>query len=64
MAFKFHELNVRLMTDLHDYENKDNVQVQLKIPYTLFKAMLDHVVLAKQSNRPNKIDYQKCFEYL
>ena len=54
-----HELNVILITDLRDYENKDYFQVQLKIPSPLFKAILDHVVSDKPSNRPNKIDYRK-----
>ena len=54
-----HYLNVRLITDLRDYENKDNPQVQLKIPSPSFKAMLDHVASTKPSNRPNNIDYQK-----
>ena len=60
MASKFHELNVRLITDPRDYENKENLQVQLEIPPPSFKAMIDHVVSA----RPNKIIYHKtAFHY-
>ena len=44
--------------DLCDYEKKDDIQVQLKIPSPPFKAMLDHVTSAESSNRPKKIDYQ------
>ena len=59
MAYKLHELNVGLITDLRYYENKDDIQVQLKIPSLSFKAMLDHVLSAKPSNRPKQIDHQK-----
>ena len=45
--------------DLCGYKNKDNLQVQLKIPSQPFKEILDHVTSAEPSNRPNKIDYQK-----
>ena len=45
--------------DLCGYENKDDLQVLLKIPSPPFKAMLDHVTSAEPSNIPNKIDYQK-----
>ena len=45
-ACKLHELNVRLIMDPHDYENKDDLQVQLKIPSPSFNTMLDHVALA------------------
>ena len=51
--------NVRLITDLRDYKNKDNLQVKLKIPSPSFKVMLDHVASAKPLNIPNKIDHQK-----
>ena len=51
-ACKIHEFNVRLITDLYDYENKDDLQVQLKIPSPLFKVILDHDKLPKQSNNP------------
>ena len=44
--------------DLRGYENKDDLQVQLKIPSLPFKSMIDHVTSAEPSNRPNKIDYQ------
>ena len=47
MECKLHELNVKLIMDLRYYENKDDIQVQLKIPYPSFKAMLDHVASAK-----------------
>ena len=59
MASKFHELNVRLITDPRDYENKENLQVQLKIPSPSFKTILDHVASANPSNRPKKMDYRK-----
>ena len=57
-ACKLHEFNIRLITDLCGYENKDDLQVQLRIPSPPFKAMLDHVTSAEPSNIPNKIDYQ------
>ena len=44
--------------DLCCYKNKDDIQVQLKIPSPPFKAMIDHVTSAESSNRPNKIYYQ------
>ena len=44
--------------DLRGYENKDDLQVKLKIPSPPFKAMLDHIMPAEPSNRPNKIYYQ------
>ena len=50
---------MRLITDPHDYENKDDLQVQLKIPSPSFKAMLDHLASAEPPNIPNKIDYRK-----
>ena len=59
MAFQLHEFNVRLIMYIHDYENKENIQVQLKIPSPSFKVMLDHAALSEQSNRPNKIVNQK-----
>ena len=43
MAYKLYDLNVRLITDLRDYENKDDLQIQLKITSLSFKAMLHHV---------------------
>ena len=52
-------MNVRLISDLCGYENKDDLQVQLKTPSPPFKEMLDHVTPAEPSNKPNKIDYQK-----
>ena len=58
-ACKLNELNVRLIMDLCVQENKNVLQVQLKIPSPPFKAMLDHVTSAEPSNRPNKIYYQK-----
>ena len=61
MAFKLNELNVRLITDLHNYENKDDLQVQIKTPSSSFKVMLDNVAPAEPSNRP-EIDYQKKSE--
>ena len=66
-ARKLNELNVTLIMDLCDYENKDNLQVQLKIPSPSFKAIIDHVASAEPSNRPKKTDYQKtlnCYESL
>ena len=42
-----HEFNVRLITDLRDYENKYDLQVQLEIPYISFKAILYHVASSK-----------------
>ena len=45
--------------DLRQSENKDTIQVQRKVPFLAFKAMLDYVALDKPLNRPNKIDYQK-----
>ena len=57
-ACKLHEFNVILITDLRGYENKDDIQVQLKIPSPPFKEMLDHITSAEPSNIPNKIDYK------
>ena len=54
-ACKLHELNVRLITDLCGYENKDDLQVQLKIPSPPFKAILDNFTSAEPSNRPIKL---------
>ena len=59
MAYKLHELNVRLSTDLRDYAKKDDLQVQLKIPYPSFNAMIDHVASAEPSNRPKQLITKK-----
>ena len=59
MACKLYEFNFTIITDFCDYENKDNIQVQLKTPSPSFKEMLDHYTLAEQSNIPNKTDWQK-----
>ena len=48
MARKLHELDVRLIMDLIDYENKDNLQVQLKNTSPSFKVVIDHVALVEQ----------------
>ena len=47
MARKLYELNVKLSTYIRDYENKDYLQFQLKIPSPSFKAMLDHIPSAE-----------------
>ena len=58
-ACKFHKSNVILITDIRYYENKENIQVQLKIPSLSFKVMLDHVASAKPPNIPKIKYYQK-----
>ena len=47
--------------DICDYENKDDLQFQLKIPSLSFKSMLDHVASAEPSNRPKQIYHQFVF---
>ena len=54
-ACKQYDLNIELITYLRDYENKDDLQVQLKIPSISFKAMLDHDASDEPSNKPKKI---------
>ena len=44
--------------DICDYENKYDLQFQLKIPSMSFKSMLDHVASDEPSKRPKQIDYQ------